>query len=228
MVFCNKLSLGYSITLPRPPSHRCLHPHSLCGVWDALQPCTVHGLFCNLFYLIYVCKVRFLVSFFFIFLSFPPALTFLPCLSPSSFYLPHSRTVCRVILSTGAWDYLWKTISSAVAIGAALTVGISRYGLTKTSSAYNYDQTLFFLQTISGLPLLLASIVWYHSWLCCWWDMVSNCTGELFNIVLLLTQSHSQTTSLHTSMNLRSILLCFSSLPCLHFSLRSTPGELLV
>ena len=42
------------------------------------------------------------------------------------FLMYHCVYLCRVRLSVGVYDYIWKTLSAAVSIGAALTTCVSR------------------------------------------------------------------------------------------------------
>ena len=65
------------------------------------------------------------------------------------------------------------------------------------------------LQTVSGLPLFITNFVRNHSWLCYWWDMVSNSAGERYIHVYMTQISFLNRKS--TNFCLLSFLVCLVS-----------------
>lgn len=69
----------------------------------------------------------------------------------------------RAILSTGIWDYVWKSLTALVAIGAAIFVSVSRQDSTSLKSWFStLGLTQAPGQVRNGKPGFVTKI-YYHS-----------------------------------------------------------------
>ena len=89
------------------------------------------------------------------------------CITPPQCLYTMTLCACsgtlRAILSTGIWDYVWKSLTALVAIGAAIFVSVSRQDSTSPKSRFSTPGLTQAPGQVRNGKLGFVTKIYYHS-----------------------------------------------------------------